>query len=92
MDTASCCKCAPRRVHFLLLRALRYVEHDRALLIRTCYFLMKAGDALSFNMAALLRTYFALEEVRGTFSLSLKPYELARIEQSYDAFLQAVRF
>lgn len=77
---------------FLLLKALRYVEHDRALLIRTCHFLMKAGDALSFNLAALLRTYFALEEVRGTFSLSLKPYQLARIEQSYDAFLQAIRF
>ncbi len=77
---------------FLLLKSLRYVEHDRALLIRTCHFLIKDGDGFSFNLAALMRTYFGLEEVRGTFSLDLKPYQLARIEQNYEAFLEAMRF
>ena len=77
--------------YFLLLKALRYVEHDKPLLIRTCHFLMKRGDGLSFSMASLLRLSFGLEEVRGTFSLSLEPYQLARIEQSYDAFLQAMK-
>lgn len=77
---------------FLLLKSLRYVENDRALLIRTCHFLIKAGDGPSFNLAALLRTSFGLEEVRGTFSLNLKPYQLARIEQNYEAFLAAIRF
>lgn len=77
---------------FLLLKSMRYVEHDRALLIRTCHFLIKSGDALSFNLASLLRTSFGLEEVKGTFSLSLKPYELARIEQNYEAFLRAIHF
>jgi hypothetical protein len=42
-------------------------------------------------MASLLRLSFGLEEVRGTFSLSLEPYQLARIEQSYDAFLQTMK-
>lgn len=77
---------------FLLLKALRYVEHDRDLLIRTCHFLMKKGDEQNFNLASLLRLSFGLEEVRGTFSLSLEPYQLARIEQNYDAFLQVMRF
>lgn len=77
---------------YLLLKALRYVEHDRNLLIRTCHFLMKKGDEQSFNLASLLRLSFGLEEVRGTFSLSLEPYQLARVEQNYDAFLQVVRF
>lgn len=77
---------------FLLLKSMRYVEHDRALLIRTCHFLIKSGDALSFNLASLLRTSFGLEEVKGTFSLSLKPYQLSRIEQNYEAFLKAIRF
>lgn len=77
--------------YFLLLKALRYVEHDKPLLIRTCHFLMKRGDGLSFSMASLLRLSFGLEEVRGTFSLSLEPYQLARIEQSYEAFLQAMK-
>ncbi len=77
---------------FLLLKALRYIEHDRALLIRTCYFLIKTGDPFFFNFASLMRTSFALEEVRGTFSLSLQPYEISRLEQNYDAFLAAMRF
>ena len=80
-----------RPCYFLLLKALRYVEHDKPLLIRTCHFLMKRGDGLSFSMASLLRLSFGLEEVRGTFSLSLEPYQLARIEQSYDAFLKVMR-
>lgn len=77
--------------YFLLLKALRYVEHDKPLLIRTCHFLMKRGDGLSFSMASLLRLSFGLEEVRGTFSLSLEPYQLARIEQNYEAFLQTIK-
>ena len=77
--------------YFLLLKALRYVEHDKPLLIRTCHFLMKRGDGLSFSMASLLRLSFGLEEVRGTFSLSLEPYQLARREQNYDAFLQTMK-
>lgn len=76
---------------YLLLKAMRYVEHDRNLLIRTCHFLMKRGDAHSFNMASLLRLSFGLEEVRGTFSLSLEPYQLARVEQNYAAFLQVMK-
>ena len=76
---------------YLLLKSLRYVEHDKPLLIRTCHFLMKRGDNHSFSLASLLRLSFGLDEVRGTFSLSLEPYQLARIEQNYDAFLQAMR-
>jgi hypothetical protein len=77
---------------YLLLKALRYVENDRALLIRTCHFLMKRGDSQSFNLASLLRLSFGLEEVRGTFSLSLEPYQLSRVEQNYDAFVQVMTF
>ena len=67
------------------------MEHDKPLLIRTCHFLMKRGDGLSFSMASLLRLSFGFEEVRGTFSLSLEPYQLARIEQNYEAFLQTIK-
>ena len=77
---------------YLLLKALRYVEHDRALLIRTCHFLMRRGDECSFNVASLIRISFGLDEVHGTFSLFLEPYQLARVEQNYEAFCQALAF
>jgi hypothetical protein len=51
---------------------------------------MKRGDGLSFNLASLIKAYFGLDELKGTFSLRLKPYELARIESSYKAFCDKI--
>ena len=77
---------------FVLCRSLRYVEHDRPFLIRVATFLVKRGDGLGFNIASFLRTLYALEEVKGTFSLRLQPYQLARLETSYPAFCEVVKF
>ena len=80
-----------RPAYFVLLGALRYVEHDHALLFRTCHYLMKKGDSLSFSTASIIRLSYDIKEVRGTFSLHLAPYQLARVEQNYSAFCEAVR-
>lgn len=76
---------------FMLFHTLRFVEHNRPLLIRTALFLIKRDDDLSFNLASLIKAYYDLEEVKGTFSLRLEPYKLARIENSYEAFCEAMR-
>ena len=73
---------------FVLFSSLRHIEHDRDYLIRVAYFLMKQGDGLSFNLASLMKVYFGLDELKGTFSLQLKPFELARLETSYKAFCE----
>lgn len=73
---------------FVLFSSLRYIEHERDYLVRIAYFLMKRGDGLSFNLASLMKAYFGLEELKGTFSLQLKPFELARLETSYKAFCE----
>lgn len=75
---------------FLLLKAMRQVEHNHDLLVRTTYYLIKKGDAISFNLASLFKVYFGLDEVRGTFSLRLEPFELARLETNYEAFKKRV--
>ena len=75
---------------YVLFHTLKYMEHDRALLIRTVCFLIKRGDDKSFNFASILKSYFGLDEVKGTFSLSIEPYQLARLEGSYEAFCQAL--
>lgn len=77
---------------YALMQALRHIEGERPLLIRTVVVLMKRGDALSFNLASLLRAYFGLDEVRGTFSLRLEPFQLARLAENYEAFSQAMKF
>lgn len=78
--------------YFVLFSSLRFIEHDHDRLVRIAYYLIKNGDSMSFNLASLIKTYFGLDEIKGTFSLNLKPYELARIETSFDAFRQAMHF
>ncbi len=79
-------------VAYALFHTVKFVDHDRSLLIRIVHFLMKQNDGLSFNLASLLKTYYGLDEVKGTFSLRIEPYQLARIERSYSAFCQLVKF
>lgn len=76
---------------FLLLKTLREVEDDRALLVRTVRYLISLHTNFSFNLASLFRSFFGLEEVRGTFSLTLQPFELARLSQQYEAFYKVVQ-
>lgn len=73
---------------FVLFSSLRYIEYERDYLIRIAYFLMKRGDGLSFNLASLMKAFFGLDELKGTFSLQLNPFELARLETSYKAFCE----
>ncbi len=77
---------------FVLFRTLRYVEHDHALLVRVAASLVRQGDSVSFNLASLMRAYFGLNELKGTFSLQLAPWQLGRIETSYEAFSQVMLF
>lgn len=52
---------------------------------------MKRGDALSFNLASVTKSYFDLPAVGGTFSLRLRPYELSLLEASYADFCAVMR-
>ena len=76
---------------FLLLRSLRYVEHDRSEVLEVARVLMKRGTGQSFNLASIIKVAFGLDELTGTFSLRLLPYQIARLEQSYEAFCGSVR-
>ncbi len=75
---------------FLLLRSLRYIEHDRTEVLKVARQLMKRGTGTSFNLASIIKVAFGLDELSGTFSLRLQPYQIARLEQSYEAFCQSV--
>lgn len=77
--------------YYVLFNSLRFVEDDRAYLVRLAVYLIRKGDSLSFSMASLIREYFGLDEVKGTFSLRLRPYQLSHIETSYESFLDIMR-
>ena len=75
---------------FLLLRSLRYIEHDRKEVLQVARQLMKRGTGGSFNLASIIKVAFGLDELSGTFSLRLQPYQISRLEQSYEAFCQSM--
>lgn len=74
--------------YFLLFRHLRTLEDNPDMLRKCCIALLKKGDSLSFNLACAIQDYFSLERLPATFSLHLMPYQLSRLEESFDAFRQ----
>lgn len=75
---------------FVLFRLLRREEAQVTLLLQCCRMLMKRGDSLAFNMASLIRSYFDLQEIRGTFSLEVRPYEFSRLDTDFEVFKRLV--
>lgn len=81
-------RAATSATYFLLFKTLRHFEDDKNYLRRVALELMRRGDKAAFNLAGMLREYFALGELPGTFALQLPPYELSRLDSRYDAFLK----
>lgn len=72
--------------YFVLFNLLKQHEDEAAYLRRYGIELIRKGDKASFNLACILKEYFDLPELPGTFSLSLPPYELSRLDTSYESF------
>jgi hypothetical protein len=72
---------------FLLLRKL---DHEKEYLTEVCRRLMRRGGNRAFNLVSIIKCYFDLPEVHGQFSLSLKAYELSRLEKSYEEFKKVI--
>ncbi len=85
-------RCRSLPCYFLLFNSLHFIEHDTDRLVRIACYLIRSGDTLSFNLASLIKAYFGLVQVKGTFSLTLEPYELSRIASSYSVFCQKMQF
>lgn len=74
--------------YYLLFLTLQAADESEETLRHYCLLLMKKGDSLSFNMAVILRSYFGLSSLPGTFSMNLEPYQLGRLNDSYENFEQ----
>jgi len=90
-ETEVLLRIATTRSYFLLMRRLRTMEEEPDRLRTCCLQLMRKGDHLSFNMACVVQAYFGLEDLPGTFSLRVEPYELSLLESSYEDFCKIIR-
>ena len=72
--------------YYALFGELRHTADNQALALTCCRHIMRRGNDLAYNMAALLQAYFGLHELRGQFSLHIEPYELSRLERDPQTF------
>lgn len=71
--------------YYMLFKAAKKID-DVETEKKICRTAIKKGNDMAFNMASIMKSYFALEDISSTFSLRIEPYELSYLEQSYENF------
>lgn len=77
-------------VAYALFQYLRRLDHDAATIRNVCVALMRRGDDQAFALASLLGAYFDIQNLPGTFSLRVEPFQLSSISDNYDAFQKII--
>ncbi len=77
--------------YYRLFHLLKTIDEDRPFLCHCCVLLVRKGDRLSCNMASILHGYFGLDELPATFSFQLRPYQLGRLDDSFESFMKTLR-
>lgn len=80
--TVPCC--------YVLFQELKQLEGRPQIQTRFCLELIRRGDSLGFNMAALVQAYFGLPPVNATFSLHIEPFQLSRLDENYESFAKTL--
>lgn len=76
--------------YYELFRMLSQTDHEPELQVKMLRQIIRRSTPLAYNFVSIMRAYFDLDELKGSYSLNLQPYELSRIENGYDAFLQVI--
>lgn len=79
------------QAYYVLFQLLKTVEAHPEILRHHAILLIRKGDTLSYNLASIIRQYFDLADLPGTFSLRMEPYELSRLEQGPEVFLKLLK-
>lgn len=72
--------------YYLMLQTLVKAHDGTDMAMRCCQYLVKQGDDFSFNMSAILKAQFNLNSLQSIHSLTVLPYEISLIEQSFSHF------
>ena len=69
---------------------MRRFEHDADTITKVLLHVLRRSTSMSFNFVSITRAYFGIEKLAARFSLVLQPYELSRMEASYDGFVSVI--
>ncbi len=73
--------------YYALFKSLKHIPEQQELVRKCCIYIMKRNNDMAFNMAAILRSYFGISDLRSNLSLRIEPYEHSLLDRSYDTFL-----
>lgn len=76
--------------YYSIFQLLRQMDLPVEELINAVNLILKRSTPLAYNFASIVREYFDIRSMRGQFSLTLQPYELSRLENNYDIFMQTL--
>lgn len=76
--------------YYILFQKMRHMDGQTEKLSLYCAELLRKNDDRSFNLVSIIKHYFDLPAVKGTFSLKINPYELSRLDSSYSGFCQMI--
>ena len=74
--------------YYILFQKLRGMDNEPDKIALCCAEVLHKGGDKAFNFVSILKNYFDLPTIRGVFSLHINPYELSRLDSSYDLFVQ----
>lgn len=72
--------------HYVLFCTLKRMHDGKTLAAKCAQYFMKMNNDRAYNMAAIMKAYFGLDELKGRFALHIEPYELSMLDSGSEAF------
>ena len=72
--------------YYALFTRLRQIPERKKLASQCMRYIMKRENDMAYNMAAIMKAYFGLDDTEGRFSLRIEPYELSMLDSGREAF------
>ena len=76
--------------YFVLFQKLRQSDLDDCDMAQILKMVLKRGSRMAYNFVSIMKSYFGLCSVGGVFSLQLNQYELSRLENNYENFVEVL--
>ncbi len=76
--------------YYCLFRAMKLFDASTAQIRSICLQLMRLQNPLAYRFVAVIKVYFGIENLPGTLSLKIAPWQLGRLDSSYENFRKIV--
>ena len=76
--------------YFVLFQMLRQSDLLEEEIVRILKNILKRNSRMAYNFVSIMKSYFGICSIGGDFSLRLNQYELSRLENNYDNFIEVL--